>query len=94
MVRENSGLYNTNDTTSLGPQFRWPNEGLITASHLRKPANDVLNLAQWVSGQLANILLNEDQALSRYMVIQIAALMRDVVSLPWPVGRPQHTRDT
>ena len=42
-----SGRYNTTDTTSLSPQFCWPNEGLIT--------------------------------------VQMAASMRDAVSLPWPV---------
>ena len=55
VITKKSGRYNTTDTTSLGHQFRWPNEGLISASHLRRPAYDDLNLAQWVSGQLANI---------------------------------------
>ena len=85
--RKKSGRYNTTDTTSLGPQFRWPNEGLISASHLKRPTYDDLNMAQWVSGQLANILLVEDQVLSRNMLTQLAASMRDAVSLPWPVVR-------
>ena len=34
VIRKKSGRYNTTDTTSLGPHFRWPNEGLISASHL------------------------------------------------------------
>ena len=87
VIRKKSGRYNTTDTTSMGPQFQWPNEGLITASHLRKPAYDDLSLAQWTSGQLSNILLVEDPALSKCMLIQMAAAMRDAVSLPWPVVR-------
>ena len=87
VIRKKSGRYNTTDTTSLGPHFRWPNEGLISASHLKKPAYDDLSLAQWVSGQLAKILLIEDQVLSRDMLTQRAASMRYAVSLPWPVVR-------
>ena len=87
VIRKKSVRYNTTDTTSLGPQFRWPNEGLISASHLKRPAYDDLNMAQWVSGQLANILLTEDQVLSRNMLTQLAASIRDAVSLPWPVVR-------
>ena len=71
----------------MGPQFRWPNEGLVSASHLKKPAYDDLSLAQWTSGQLSNILLVEDPALSKCMLVQMAAAMRDAVSLPWPVVR-------
>ena len=52
VIRKKSGRYNTTDTTSMGPQFRWPNEGLVSASHLKKPAYDDLSLAQWTSGQL------------------------------------------
>ena len=87
VIRKKSGRYNTTDTTSLGPQFRWPNEGLVSTSHLRKPAYDDLTLAQWVSGQLANILLIEDHTLSRNMLTQMAASMKDAVSLPWPAVR-------
>ena len=57
----------------MGPQFCWPNEGIILASYLKKPAYNDLSLAQWVSGQLANILLVEDQALSKNMFDQMAA---------------------
>ena len=87
IIRKKSGRYNTTDTTSTGPQFRWPNEGLVSASHLKKPAYDDLSLAQWTSGQLANILLVEDQALSKNMLVQMAAALKDAVSLPWPVVR-------
>ena len=87
VIRKKSGRYNTTDTTSVGPQFQWPNEGLVSASHLKKPAYDDLSLAQWTSGQLSNILLVEDPALSKCMLVQMAAAMRDAVSLPWPVVR-------
>ena len=58
--RKKSGRYNVTDTAVVGPQFRWPNEGLISNSHLKKPTYDDLNMAQWVSGQLNNALLIED----------------------------------
>ena len=86
-IRKKSGRYNTTDTTSMSLQLRWPNEGLVLTSHLKKPANDNVSLAQWATGQLANILLVEDQALSRSMLVQMAAAMRDAVSHPWPVVR-------
>ena len=87
VLRKKSGRYNTTDTTSMSPQFRWPNEGLVTASHLKKPAYDDLSLAQWVSGQLANILQIEDHVLARNVLIQMAASMKDAVSLPWAAVR-------
>ena len=71
----------------MSPQFRWPNEGLVTASHFKKPAYDDLSLAQWVSGQLANILQIEDHLLARNVLIQMAASMKDAVSLPWAAVR-------
>ena len=88
VVRKKSGRYNTTThTTSMGPQLQWPNVGLVSASHLKKPAYDDLSLAQWTSGQLSNILLVDDPALSKCMLVQMAAAMRDTVSVPWPVGR-------
>ena len=87
VTRKKSGRYNTTETTTIGPSFRWPNEGLVSASHLRKPSYDDLTLAQWASGQIANILLVENHSLSKNMLIQMAAAMRDSVSLPWPVIR-------
>ena len=44
ITRQKSRRYNTNDTTFVVPRFRWPNEGLVTASHSKKPAYDDLNL--------------------------------------------------
>ena len=85
--RKKSGRYNTTETTTVGPSLRWPNEGLVSASHLKKPSYDDLTLAQWASGQIANILLVEDHSLSKNMLIQMVAAMRDAVSLPWPVVR-------
>ena len=87
VLRKKSGRYNTTDTTSMGPQFRWPNEGLVSASHLKKPAYDELTLAQWVSGQLANILQIDDHVLARNVLIQMTASMKDTVSLPWAAVR-------
>ena len=87
LIRKKSGRYNTTDTTTLGPQFRWPNEGLVSASHLRKPSYDDLTLAQWASGQTSNILLIDDHSLAKNMLIQMAAAMRDAVSVLWPLVR-------
>ena len=52
VIRKKSGRHNTTDTTSMGTQFRWPNEGLVSASNLKKPVCDDLSLAQWALGQL------------------------------------------
>ena len=87
ITRKKSGRYNTTETTTVGPSFRWPNEGLVSASHLRKPSYNDLTLAQWTSGQLANILLVEDSTLSQNMLTQMATALRDAISLPWPVVR-------
>ena len=57
------------------------------ASHVKKPAYDNLSLAQWVSGQLVNVLLIEDHVLSKNILTQMAASMRDAVLLPWPAVR-------
>ena len=85
--RWKSGRYNTTDTTLAGPQIRWPNEGLVSASHAKKPAYDELNLAQWVAGQLSNALLIEDTTLLKQVLTQIVLAMRDTVSLPWQAVR-------
>ena len=45
--RKKSGRYNVTDTSVVGPQFRCPNEGLISYSHLKKSTYDDLNMAQW-----------------------------------------------
>ena len=79
MIRKNR---QTTDTTTLGPQFIWPNEGIVTTSYLRKPAYDDFNMAQWASGQLESILFVNDQSLTKNMLIQMDAAMRDAVSLP------------
>ena len=85
--RKKSGRYNITDTSVVGPQFRWPNEGLISNSYLKKPTYDDLNMAQWVSGQLNNILLIEDNVTLRNVLTQLAMAMRDAVSLPCPSVR-------
>ena len=81
--RRKSRRYNTTDTTLVGSQLRWPNEGPVSAAHAKKPAYDELNLPQWVAGQLSNTLLIEDTTLLRQVLTQIVLAMRDMVSLPW-----------
>ena len=85
--RRKSGSYNTTDTTLVGPQFRWPNEGLVSASNTKRPAYDELNLQQWVAGQLSNALLIEDTTLLGQVLTQIVLAMKDVASLPWQAVR-------
>ena len=85
--RKKSGRYNVTDTSMVSPQFRWPNEGLISNSHLKKPSYDELNMAQWVSGQLNNVLLIEDNVALRNVLTQVTMAMRDAVSLPWAAVR-------
>ena len=85
--RKKSGRYHITDTSVVGPQFRWPNEGLISNFHLKKPTYDDLNMAQWVSGQLNNILLIEDNVTLKNVLTQVAMAMSEAVSLPWPAVR-------
>ena len=82
--RKRSGRYNVTDISMVGPQYRWPNEGLVSNSHVKRPAYDELSLAQWISGQLNNILLVEDNSTLKSMLTQVSMAMRDAVSLPWP----------
>ena len=83
-VRKKSGRYNVTDNPIANPQFRWPNEGLVSNSHLKKPPYDDLSMAQWISGQLNNILLIEDNTTARNVLTQVAMAMKDAVTLPWP----------
>ena len=45
ITKRKSGWYNTTDTTLVSPHFRWPNEGLVSASHSKKPVYDEFTLA-------------------------------------------------
>ena len=85
--RLKSGRYNTTDTTLASPHLRWPNEGLVSASHAKRPTYDELNFVEWVAGQLSNALLIEDTTLLRQVLTQIVLAMRDAVSLPWQAVR-------
>ena len=86
-IRKRSGCYNTTDTSMMSPQYRWPNEGLVSSSHNKKPPYEELNMAQWTSGQLNNMLLVEDNTILRCMLTQMSLAMRDAGSLPWPAVR-------
>ena len=86
-VRKKSGRYNVTDNPIAIPQFRWPNKGLVSNSHLKKPPYDDLSMAQWTSGQLNNILLIEDNTTMRNVLTQVAMAMKDAVTLPWPAVR-------
>ena len=86
-ARRKSGRYNTTDTILVGPQLRWPNEGLVTASHTKKTTYEDLVLAQWVEGQLSNIMLIEDSTFLKNVLAQVVLARREAVSLPWQVVR-------
>ena len=86
-MRKKSGRYNVTDNPIANPQFRWPNEGLVSNSHVKKPPYDDLSMAQWISGQLNNILLIEDNTTARNVLTQVAMAMKDAVTLPWPAVR-------
>ena len=45
--RKKSGRYNVTDASVVAPQFRWPNEGLISNSHLKSPPMMILT---WPNG--------------------------------------------
>ena len=54
--RKKSGRYNTTDMPVGKPEVRWPNEGFVSFSNIKKPAYDEMNLQQWAVGQLNNAL--------------------------------------
>ena len=81
-IRKKSGRYNVTDNSVASPQFRWPNEGLVSNSHLKKPQYDDLSIAQWISGQLNNVLLIEDNATLRNVLTQVAMAMKDASPYP------------
>ena len=81
-IRKKSGRYNTTDTAK--PELRWPNEGYVSTGATKKPSYDDLSLAQWASGQLANILLIQDFQLMKRMLTQVTMALTDAVSLQWP----------
>ena len=87
ITRQKSGRYNTTDTTLVRPQFRWPMRAWFLHLILKKTAYDELSLAQWVAGQLSNVLLIDDPTLARNVLTQVVLAMKDAVSLPWQVVR-------
>ena len=85
--RRKSGRYNVTDTTNVKPEFKWPNEGYITNSSVKKPAYDDLSMAQWVAGQLHNISQVEDPMLVKMMLQQLTLSIIDAVGIPWAAVR-------
>ena len=85
--RRKSGCYNVTDTMNVKPEFKWPNEGYITNSSVKKPAYDNLSMAQWVAGQLHNISQVEDPMLMKLMLQQVTLSIRDAVAIPWAAVR-------
>ena len=63
--------YNVTDTSYVKPEFKWPNDGYITNSNVKKPVYDEMSMAQWVAGQLHNISEVEDPILVKLMLQQV-----------------------
>ena len=77
-----SGRYNLSDTTNVKPQLIRPNGDYITNSNTEKTAYNDMGMAQWVSGQLYNIIQLEDLTLVKQM-LQVTISIRDAVAIIW-----------
>ena len=58
-----SGQYNTTDTTTALPEYRWPNEGYHGSKGKKHVIYDDLSLPQWAVGELTNIHQIQDPTL-------------------------------
>ena len=82
-----SGHYNVTDTANVKPEFKWPNDGYITNSSVKKRDYDDMTMAQWDAGQLHNISQVEDPMLVKLMLQQVTLSIRDAVTIPWAAVR-------
>ena len=82
-----SGRTNVSGLPGLDPARWWPHEGVLNMQGARKPTYDDLSIAQWASGQLANILHVHDSCLQRRMLMQMLYALRDACTLPWAAVR-------
>ena len=56
-----SDRHNNTDTSTLQPQFRWPNEGYTGGATKKRIGYDDLSVPQWVAGQLSNAIQIQDK---------------------------------
>ena len=82
-----SGRYNTTDTTTALPKYRWPNEGYHGSKGKKRVIYDDLSLPQWAVGQLTNIHQIQDPTLLKQALLQVILALRDATSLPWQAVR-------
>ena len=82
-----SGRYNTTDTTTALPEYRWPNEGYHGSKGKKRVLYDDLSLPQWAVGQLTNVHQIQDPTLLRQALLQVILALRDATSLPWQAVR-------
>ena len=82
-----SGRYNTTDTTTALPEYRWPNEGYHGSKGKKRILYDDLSLPQWAVGQLTNVHQIQDPTLLRQALLQVILTLRDATSLPWQAVR-------
>ena len=76
-----SGQYNTTETVTSAPEFRWPNEGKKRSTY------DDLTLSEWAVGQLSNIYYIQDPSLVKKVLLQTILALKDATSLPWQAVR-------
>ena len=81
--KQASKRYNTTDTTTALPEYRWPNEGYHGSKGKKRVIYDDLSLPQWAVGQLTNIYQIQDPTLLRQALLQVILALRDVTSLTW-----------
>ena len=78
-----SGHYNTTDLVQAPPETRWANEGFHSGQGKKRVVYDDLSLTQWAVGQLSNVYLMKDAAVSKQVLLQVILALKDATSLPW-----------
>ena len=81
-LRGKSGRVATTEHPHPCPEMRWPNESYVCKNSRTPPKFDELSLAQFVTGQLTNIMEIQDMTLLRQMMLQLLLFTRDAVNLP------------
>ena len=82
-----SGRYNTTETVTSAPEFRWPNEGYYGTQGKKRRTYDDVTLSECAVGQLSNIYYIQDPSLVKKVLLQTILALKDATSLPWQAVR-------
>ena len=86
-LAKKSGRYNTTDSITSAPEFRWPNEGYHAMGGRKRVLYDDLTMQEWAVGQLSNIYHIQGPNMVKQSLLQVILSLRDATSLPWQAVR-------